>query len=433
MARPYAQTPAAQRSPPPAPAYSPWAIVLPAFGVLVVVSIVVVFVVLPIVLRSRCIAMAADRGVALSVDHVDIGYGDVRLVKVAFALDGVPQLKGRADDAQVTLSGLTPSTAAVHGLSVAIDGPVEEVQKAFDGWRAARGASSSAGGGGAGGGEQKVVFAQGHLTWTRVFGQSAKIDAPDTGGEIDAGKDALKITADHLSLTAGDTTLGPWRTTLERDADGTRTTIELDPVVHGGPTVLYVRSAAGAVSINAKIPESPLSRIGLPPKALRIGSDANVEAQLAFEETLAGAATLKTSIALSHAIFSGVPIDADLQLRAAGSVANGLDVKDGTLKAGPLTASVAGTVKLFDDGLRLSLSWTARPVSCVDLGKQMATQALGGLGAQLGALAQEVGGVVGLRVTGNAAASGLVTLDSRDVSATSFTMTSNETCGVAFF
>ena len=106
---------------------------LPVIASIVVASIVFVFLVLPIVLRSRCIAMAADRGITLTIDHVDIGVGDVQLVKVGFALDGVPQLTAHADDAQVTLSGLTPSNATVHGLAVAIDGPVEDVQKALDG------------------------------------------------------------------------------------------------------------------------------------------------------------------------------------------------------------------------------------------------------------------------------------------------------------
>src|ERR1700735_764483 len=132
MARPYAQTPAAQRSPPPpAAAYGGWAIALPVVAVLAVSSIVSLFVVLPIMLRSRCISMAAAQGVTLTIDHVDIGLGDVRLVKVGFSLDGVPQLAAHADDAQVTLSGLTPANATVHGLAVSIDGPIDDVEKAL--------------------------------------------------------------------------------------------------------------------------------------------------------------------------------------------------------------------------------------------------------------------------------------------------------------
>lgn len=429
MASPYAKAPAARRAPPDA-SRSPWTIGLPLLAAFVVGSLILVFLVLPIVIRSRCISTAADRGIALTIDHVDIGIGQVRLVDVAFSLAGVPQLTAKAADAQVTMSGLTPANATVHALAIAIDGPVDTVQAALDEWRANRARDPRVTVAGSG---QTIAFAQGKLVWTKAFGQTATIEAPDVSGDVDAAGGAIHLTTEHLSLTAGGATLGPWRTTLERGDDGTRTDIELDPVVHGGPSVLYLRSAAGAVSIKVDVPRSPTSRIGLPPKALRLGSDPNVEAQIGFEETLAGAATLTCTITLSRAVFSGVPVDATLQLHAAGDRAKGLDVKRGTLKAGPLTANVSGTVKLFADGARLALAWTARPVTCADVGKELATQALGGLGAQLGALAQDVGGVVGLRVTGVAQASGLMTIDSRDVSATSFTMTANETCGLALF
>jgi hypothetical protein len=430
MASPYAKSPAAQRSAPPTTSRGPWAVGLPVVAALVLGGLVLVFFVLPIVIRSRCVATAAARGVALTIDHVDIGLGEVRLVQVAFSLEGVPQLTARASDTQVTLSGLTPVNATVNGLSITVDGPVEAVQAALDGWRASRArdprSTVTASG-------QKIAFAQGSLIWTKVFGQTARIDAPDVGGEIDAVTGAIRLTTERLSLTAGDATFGPWRATLERGDDGTRTDIELDPVVHGGPNVLYVKSPAGSVSIKASIPRSPLSQIGLPAKALRLGSDPNVEAQITFEETLAGAATLGASITLSHAVFSGTPLDATLLLHAAGDVDKGLDVKQGTLNAGPLAATVGGTFKLFDDGARLALAWNARPVPCTEMGKKMAAQALGRPGTQLEAIAEGVGGAVGLRLAGEAQASGLITLDSRDVSATSFTMTANETCGLALF
>jgi hypothetical protein len=166
---------------------------------------------------------------------------------------------------------------------------------------------------------------------------------------------------------------------------------------------------------------------------LKLGSDPTVEAQITLNETVTQTASLTAAVSLSRALFSGVPIDATLDLAAAGTVTKGLDVTHGTLKAGPLNASVSGTVKFFPDGARVALAWTGRPTSCEEVGRTLAAQALGGLGAQIGALVKDVGGIVGLRVTGDAQASGLITLDSRDVSAASFTMTSNETCGLAFF
>jgi hypothetical protein len=428
MASPYATKPAATpRAPPPAASHGGFAIGLPIVAALAVGALVVVFLVLPIVIRSRCIAMAAEHGVSLTMDHVNIGLGEVRLVDVGFTLDGVSQIAAKAADAQVSLNGLTPTNATVHSLAVTIDGPADAVQAALDDWRANRARDVRAAR------EQKIEFGQATFTWTKAFGQTAKLSAPDLTGELDATNGTMHLTAEHLSLTAGDATFGPWRASIERDAEGTRTNVELDPVVHGGPSVLYVRTASGAVSIKANVARSPLSRLGLPPKALKLGSDPAVEAQISFDETLANTAMLDASVTLSGARFSGIPTDAALRLRASGDPRTGLDVKDGTLKAGPLTATVTGTVKLFPDGVRLALAWTGRPVPCAEVGKSLAGQALGDLGAQVGAMAEQLGGLVGLRVNGDAAASGLITLDSRDVSATSFTMTSNETCGLALF
>jgi hypothetical protein len=67
------------------------------------------------------------------------------------------------------------------------------------------------------------------------------------------------------------------------------------------------------------------------------------------------------------------------------------------------------------------------------LAKQLATQSFGPLGNEIGSLAEQITGALGVRMTGEAVASGLITLDSRDVGATSTTMTTNETCGLALF
>ena len=223
------------------------------------------------------------------------------------------------------------------------------------------------------------------------------------------------MTAEHLTLTAGQATFGPWRTTLERDAQGTRTDIELDPVVKGGPSAVYVRTPAGAVSIHVNVPKSPLSRIGVPPKSVGLGSDPDLEAQITFDETLAGASTLTAAITLSRAVFSGMPVDAVLPAckprgrdegarREAGDARGGADqghgVGDGEAlrrRRAPGAGLDGATGPLHRDG--------------------EAARGADARAAARGRSPQDVGDIVGLRVTGEALASGLITLDSRDVSA----------------
>jgi hypothetical protein len=405
---------------------------LVALAAVVVIGLVAALFAIPGIVRTKCIAAAADRGVILTIDSVSVGLGSVRLVKVGFKLDGVSQLTGTADSVDVALSGLTPTTANATALTIALDGAAEEVQTALDGWRAAQ-SKKVRPASGSGAAANKLSFGGARIVWTRAFGQTAKLEALDVQGQVDGGTNAVTFASEKVSVTAGRAVFGPWRASLERDAQGTRTHVELDPVVHGGPQATYVRDAAGVVSLKVSVPSSPLSRLGVPAKSVGLGSDPTVEGTLDLEEALTGATTLSTTLNLSKATFSGLPIDAKLQLAAAGDATRGLDVKKGDLVAGPLHATVTGTITLFADGARMALAWRSSPIPCATLAKQFAAQSFGPLGAQLGSLADQIGGVLGVKVTGEAMAAGLITLDSRDVAATSTTMTTNETCGLALF
>jgi len=412
-------------------AFRAWPVVLSGLALLAVAAIAVVFGVLPIVLRQRCIDAAVGQGVALSIDHVAIGLGDVRLITVGLALDGVPQMKATADSMQVTLDGLTPGAIAVSGLAVTLDGPLEEIQKALQAWNAARARSSTAQ---AATSAKPLTLALGHVTWTRAFGATAKIEMLDVQGDADPVKGVAHLASDKVTVTSGKGTFGPWRVALDHDAQAARIDVELDPVVKGGPSVLFVRDASDASSLRVNVPSSPLSHLGIPAKSVGLASDSTVEATVDFEEARSGAVTLKGTLGMTRAVFSGEALDVALALAASGDKTKGLDVKQGTLTAGPLHASLSGTLKLFDDGVRLALAWRSTPVACADLARQMAAKGGGPLGgAGLGTIAQNLGQLIGVRVSGDASASGLITLDSRDVNAASFTMTANDTCGLALF
>src|SRR5439155_1714407 len=83
-------------------------------------------------------------------------------------------------------------------------------------------------------------------------------------------------------------------------------------------------------------------------------------------------------------------------------------VTRGALRVGPFHASVTGTMTLFPDGARLALAWHAQQLKCEEIAQNAAKDALGDLGAQLGAFAKQLGVA---KVTGEAHASGLLTID----------------------
>jgi hypothetical protein len=402
-----------------------------AAALLAIAALLFVFGVLPLLLKQRCVAAAASQGITLTLDHVAIGVGEVRLIDATLALEGVPPLRATAENIQVALDGLTPGAATLNGVAVAIDGPIDEIQRALIAWNAAHARSTTAAGTSA---AQPVTLTLGHLTWTRAFGAAAKIEMLDVGGDLDPAKGVCHLTSDKVTVTSGQGSFGPWGLAMDRDPQTARVDLELDPVVKGGPSALFVRDASGASSLKVNVASSPLSRLGIPAKTVGLASDSAVEGAIDFEEARTGAATLRGDVGITRAVFAGAPVNVKLALTAAGDTTKGLDVKQGTLTAGPLHATLSGTMKVFEDGVRLALAWRSTPVACADLAREMAAQETGPLGGPgLGTLAQNLGEAVGIRVAGEATASGLITLDSRDANAASFTMTTNQTCGLALF
>jgi hypothetical protein len=168
-------------------------------------------------------------------------------MKVTFSLDGVPQLSGTADDIRVALSGLTPADANADGLALALDGPLEDLQKSLATWSAAQVQRQTTGEAGS---AHAVSWSLGHVTWTRAFGQTAKVELANVAGEMDPAKATARMTTDKATITTGSSAFGPWSLSLERDSATTRLDVELDPVVKGGPSVVFLRDANDSVSVS---------------------------------------------------------------------------------------------------------------------------------------------------------------------------------------
>lgn len=85
-------------------------------------AVVVVLVAAEPVARSMVQRAARDRGVLLDVEHVDVGWGWVRLREASLTLDDVPGFDARFDRATVDLEGTSPTKVEIRGLSVRMTG-----------------------------------------------------------------------------------------------------------------------------------------------------------------------------------------------------------------------------------------------------------------------------------------------------------------------
>src|SRR5262249_40417332 len=150
-----------------------WIIVL---GVLAIGAVALV-VMVPQLVKRRCIETAAAEGITLTIGSARVAWGAVHLSDVSFKIDDVPQLAGEATDVDVTLAFLTPTAVAAQNVGITIDGSAEDLEAAVDKWRANRAkardetapavATEQA---------MKVTMLSGHVAWTRAFGMIGKID-----------------------------------------------------------------------------------------------------------------------------------------------------------------------------------------------------------------------------------------------------------------
>lgn len=398
---------------------------------LIAIGAIALIVAIPQIVKQKCIDTAAEDGIALTIGAAQVGWGTVHLSDVAFAIPEVPQITGAASDVNVALSGLTPQTITALNVGITIVGSAESVMSAVDAWQAkhAKAPGTPAAEEAA---AQKILIQNGHLGWTGAFGQVGKIDASSVNAETDGSGASFKLTADKTIIGTPKGDVGPWRMSFERDAASVRTRFELDPAMHDGPSIMYVTTHQGGISVKVAIPKSPLGRIGIPPALFGVSSGqmTQVEAQIALEKPTPTQASLTANVALLGAKLGAAPVAADvkLDLAAAGNPAKPLDISRGTLIVGPFRANVTGTLTLFQDGARLALAWNAQTLKCEEIAQNAARDALGEFGAQLSAFAKGLGVA---KVTGEARFSGLITVDTRNLNDVSVSITAKDTCGIA--
>jgi len=356
--------------------------------------------VLPWYVRRECVEAAATHGITLSVDQVKIDTAGFRLLGVDATADAMPGVRARAPEVEVTTRGLRPDRMTVRGAELALAGRAGALEAAFARWRA------SPAGGQAGQWAPASVLVDGaRLTWQGASGQDARVEAADVRAELAWIERGLQLRArsDRVSLHVGGAALGPWRVDVDRDADGARLRVALDPDVPEACTVLVVGDGERWTSIDVSVPRSPLSHLGLASADDRTdrppgehGDD--VQAELTAHYVALGPSRADVSLrgglyGVEAPALASRRLDVTWEGVARGNPAAGVEIKKARLAVGPLEGPLTGTLKAFDDGFRLDLAWAAGPVPC----------------AALRAGAPSRGGA--------ASASLMLTLDSRDLGA----------------
>ena len=438
----------------------------------------VIAIVLPGYVRSRAIAVAAAQGLTLTIDDVSVGFGSARLMGVIVTSPEVPGMKATASELHVETAGFEPKLLTVRGAVLEIDGPLGDVVASADRWHASHQPSSGAPSAPAPGDWMKVSVPFVRVAWTHAFAGDGRIDVPDGAAEIVPKAsprlgDEYHFTSEKVTVHAGAAVLGPWRVDLDREVNGARLRVALDPPVPDGPNLLFVHPTAGEETLDVNIQRSPVFRLGVPPALASMLPVAPQQVSAKVHYASLGVAraegTFEVTLFGVKVAPSPNPVDVKLSGGFAGDPRAPLDLKDGTLAAGPIQAVVAGTLTLADGAVGANLGWKANPVPCSKFVKSSSGinaadlaalgGALGGLGdlggalgggqgdpgadmgaglggglGDLGSLGMALGAMAGpSHVSGTLSASGTIVLDASDPSKSSFATKVKNSCGLSLF
>jgi hypothetical protein len=423
-------------------------IVLVAIVVLAALAVALTVWLLPWYVRRQCIEAAAAHGVDLSVDEAKIDSEGFHLAGVVATAGMVRGARARAPAVDVQTSGLRPKKVVVHGAELALAGRWSDIDSDLARWR-----GSPSGGGAGGWAPVSIVIDGARVVWQAPIGESVRVEAADVHAEVDWSDRGTELHArsDQVTAAVPRGTLGSWRVDVERTPGGSRIRVALDPGVPEACTFLMVGDSERTRSVDLVIPRTPLAHLGIPPQflGLRESPPSSGGAQttppssggaqttppssggaqttppspettsLQIEATLhyATLGPARADASAKGGVYGiGVaglpnPLGVSWEGTLSGDVSTGVEVKKARLAVGPLVGPLTGTVKRFDDGFRVNLAWAAGPVPCAGFVAQL------GLGQPFD-VGYELRKLGGSAVKGAVSASVMVSLDSRDLSAT---------------
>ena len=384
---------------------------------------------LPWYVRRECVDEAAEHGVALTIDDVQIDGSGFRLIGVNATAAAVPGARAQAPEIEVETSGLRPEKMTVRRAELTLTGSSRTVNAAFTAWRA-----SSKGGKGGEWAPTALVLDESRVVWTAPFAENARVEASNAHLDVTWGAPSATVHArsDNVVVMVPGGKLGPWKVDVDRAPGSSRLRVALDPGVPDACTVLVVGDGERTTSVDVVIPRSPLARLGVPPELLGLhGTALQTEATAHFGTQGAERADAVTKGGL-YGIEASLPISLDVSWEgsATGDTKAGLDVKKARLAVGPMVGAVTGTLRTFDDGFRVDLAWTGGPVPCAAFDAPLGAGAPFDVAYQLRKLAEGVGLA---RVAGEVTARGVLAFDSRDLGASRVEFSPDIKCQVALF
>jgi hypothetical protein len=383
------------------------------------------FAVAPGLLEERAVDAARGAGFTLTIAETSWNTKGIMFKGLKARAIAAPGVTASIDE--VFFAGFSGREMRVTGVNLALTGRSSELETVLRPTIASARARL---------GERHVVLAKARASWEGLHGPGTRADVGDLALELDARGSIVDVHGHGGALTydRGTAHFGPWDTSFDFAAAGSRIRAVFDPAEPDGPNAFVVWSALRPYDITVNVRRTPIARLGLPAVALGwpVDGDGELEVQARglFPRPPAKG-DLHVDATLGGARVEGFasPIDIHVDANVVGVLGEPLSIERTNATVGPFVAAVGGVATASAEGLRLDLNFKTVPVPCSNIARAQA-KSVGPFAELLRGLGERTGAV---RVTGSVYASGSATYDTAAPGARSVVWTTRETCGLSFF
>jgi serine/threonine protein kinase len=329
----------------------------------------ILYVGLPEFLKRSYTAGAAQDGVTLTLDGVEVSLRHVRLLGVTATMADLPGVTVHAHAVEIAFSGrLDPTDVAAHDVLLSIDGSSSAVTdairraKAAHDWKSLRQGTL-----------RQVTVEAGHLVWSRAFGEGTRLEAENITLDIERNAheplgDDLTFASPIVDVTASWGKMGPWVVNGQLDHGQMKATLNLDPTGTSRASVSAVVDDGSVTTLDMSVPRSSAAQLGLGGALVgrRAGDPLFITGEAHYAVRSASRVEAMVKLELSGARLAGAVGTADGQLEAHidGDPARPIDVTKGVFGFGPFRGTLSGPVSVGPGFLRAELGYRTGAARC---------------------------------------------------------------------
>lgn len=338
----------------------------------------------PVLVRRWAIVTAAQHGIEMSIDHVELTRAGLRFVDVRASARDLPLTSMYATGFTLGFHAFVPSRLSVDNLDASVAGDLATFRRDFQVFAerhpvASLGPLRSL---------DELIVGSLHLDWQDPVGKgtsalvdNALVEVKRTEGRPLGADFKIAVPLVTVRANAGGT-FGPWALTVERARLTTKRTLRFDPNASAA-AIIWTSGDDGSVDVTFAVPATAPADLHLPDSVLgRLSGPSSrlgIHGSIGSVPAPGGAASLTGSVEVmvSGAVIGGLPAPVDMTVQVAvdapattpseltGSASVAVPTNTKKEPTPMLQSRLAGTLDPATDKVRLTLRGRSASTPCV--------------------------------------------------------------------